>query len=211
MQVIFNMLKKLIVFLCIISPFSLFANDCVKYKQTPKISVLSPLYSTKVVQPDEPMDKYHGNVVATFVEDYDISVDIFYDTDGYCVALKSVDALVGYNDFLIKIDNSNIKNSCSYNAILNHEYKHIDAYLSVMNDLGPDVKSSIFNAANSVMPVFALTRDDIDYVIEKMNYEMRDHPELILIKQKINAAQEIRNKRIDQNEDNHELKSCLIN
>ena len=61
------------------------------------------------------------------------------------------------------------------------------------------------------MPVFALTRDDIDYVIEKMNYEMRDHPELILIKQKINAAQEIRNKRIDQNEDNHELKSCLIN
>ena len=203
------MLKNLVIFLFIILPFSSFANDCVKYKQTPKISVLSPVYSTNVIQPDEKMDKFHGNVVATFVEDYDIAVDIFYDMGGYCVALKSVDALVGYNDFLIKIDNSNKKNSCSYNAILNHEDKHIDAYLSVMKDLGADVKSSIFNAASSVMPIFVSTRDDIDYVIEKMNYEMREHPELILMKQKIDAAQEIRNKRVDQNEDNNELNKCV--
>ena len=80
-----------------------------------------------------------------------------------------------------------------------------------MDDLQSDIKSSIFNAADSVMPIFVSSRKDIDSAIEEINYEMRHHPELILMKQKITAAEEIRNKRIDQNEDNHELKSCLIN
>ena len=39
--------------------------------------------------------------------------------------------------------------------------------------------------------------------------KIQQHPDLILIKQKINAAQEIRNKRLDQNETGTELKSCF--
>jgi hypothetical protein len=120
-----------------------------------------------------------------------------------------VDALIGYNDFSVKIDMSHTPGSCSYNAILNHENKHIDAYLSVLDDLDTDIQSSVFNAADSVMPIFVSTHEDIDFAIEEINYEMRRHPELILMKQKITAAEEIRNKRIDQNEDNYELKSCL--
>ena len=72
-----------------------------------------------------------------------------------------------------------------------------------------DIKDSVFNAANSVMPVFVRSRQDIESVIENMNYEIQSHPDVVLIKQKINAAQEIRNKRVDQNEDNSELKECF--
>ena len=206
---IFNMFKKTLIFIFFIFPVSCFANDCVKYKQTPKININSPIYNKTVIQSNELMDKFHGNVVATLVEDYDIAVDLFHAERGYCVVLKSVDALIGYNDFSVKIDSSHKKGSCSYNAILNHEDKHINAYLSVLDDLGTDVKNSVFNAADSVMPIFVPLREDIDSAIEEMNYEMRRHPELILMKQKITAAEEIRNKRIDQNEDNHELKSCF--
>lgn len=203
------MLKKILIFALL--PISCFANDCIKYKKTPKININSPVYKKSVIQPNEQMDKFHGNVVATLIEDYDIAVDIFYVSNGYCVALKSVDSLIGYNDFSVKIDMSHTPGSCSYNAILNHENKHIDAYLSVLDDLDTDIQSSVFNAADSVMPIFVSTHEDIDSAIEEINYEMRRHPELILMKQKITAAEEIRNKRIDQNEDNYELKSCMIN
>lgn len=206
---IFNMLKNIVIFALCFLPVLSFANDCVKYKQTPSINVNSPIYKKNIIQSNEQMDKFHGNVIATLVEDYDIAVDIFSTPGGYCVVLKSVDALIGYNDFSVKIDGSHKSGSCSYNAVLNHEDKHINAYLSVMDDLGMDINSSIFNAADSIMPIFVSSRDDIDFAVEEINYEMRQHPELILMKQKINAAQEIRNKRVDQNEDNHELKSCL--
>ncbi len=203
------MLKKFLIFAICFSSISCFANDCIKYKQTPKVNIASPIYRKSVSQSNIQINKNHGNVIATLVEDYDIAVDIFSAPGGYCVVLKSVDALIGYDDFSVKIDYSHEYGSCSYNAILNHEDKHIDAYLSVINDLEFDIESSVFNAADSMMPIFVSSRDDIESAIEEINYEMRGHPELILIKQKINAAMEIRNKRIDQNEDNHELKSCF--
>lgn len=189
-------------------PISSFSDDCVKYKTTPNVKILNPIYKTDVILSDEPMDKFHGNVIATLVEDYDISVDIFSINGGYCVVLKSVDALIGYNDFSVKIDGSHNKGSCSYNAILNHEKKHIDAYLSVIDDLNSDIKNSVFNSANSVMPIFVSNREDIDFAIEEINKKMGAHPESVLMKQKIDASQEIRNKRVDQNEDNSELKMC---
>ena len=43
-----------------------------------------------------------------------------------------------------------------------------------------------------------------------MNQELQSHPELVLIKQKIKAAEEIRNKKIDQNDDGSDLKKCFL-
>ena len=202
------MLKKIFILFLLLAGTNLYANDCVKYKMTPVVNMTVPEYTTRVIQPVEPMNKYHGNVVATLVQDFDLVVDIIMANGGYCVVIKNIDADIGYNDFEIKIDQSNKKNSCTYDAILNHEKKHINAYLSVIYDMKSDLESSVFNAANSVMPVFVAQRDDLDNAIEKMNLEIQSHPDIILIKQKINAAVEIRNKRIDQNETNEELNKC---
>lgn len=202
------MSKNFLFFIFILLPVSLFADDCIKYKMEPGVDIINPKYEKKVIQPIIPMDKFHGNVVATFVEDYDIVVDIIPKNDGYCVVMKNINGVVGYSDFTIKIDKSNKPGTCSYNAVLNHEYKHVDTYLSVVKDMNIDLKDSVFNAANSVMPIFVQYRGDVDSVIEDMNKQMQNHPEIILMKQKINAAQEIRNKRIDQNETNEELNKC---
>jgi len=201
------MFKKILFLLLI--PISVYgADECIQYKQMPDVKIKNPRYKKDIIQPNEPMNKYHGNVLATLVEDYDIVVDIIAKSVGYCVVLKKIDASIGYSDFLIKIDKSHKYDSCSYNAILNHEYKHVNAYLSVTDDLNFDIKNSVFNASDSIMPVFVKDSGDIDFIIENMNIEIRNHPEIILMKQKINAAQEIRNKRVDLDEDNHELKEC---
>ena len=63
-------------------------------------------------------------------------------------------------------------------------------------------------AADSVMPIFIEKESDIDTAFTEINQEFRAHPDLLLVAQKVNAAQEIRNKQIDQNENNSELFSC---
>ena len=59
------------------------------------------------------------------------------------------------------------------------------------------------------MPIFVSDSEDIENAIEQLNKKMQSHPELILIKQKIKAAEEIRNKKIDQNDTGDALKKCI--
>ena len=191
-------------------PFAARADDdCLSYKLTPKITLDVPQWSKEVVQPLRHMDLLHGNVVATMVDNYDIVADITNIEDGYCVALKSVFATVGYSDFLVQIDIRNVPESCTYNAILSHEDEHIRAYLSVIDDHKKELMDSIYTAADSITPIFVRNADDIDAAINELNAELQAHPDLILIKQKIKAAEEIRNKRVDQHDTGQSLQKCF--
>jgi len=184
------------------------ANDCLGYKNIPRIVINVPDWTKRVVQPKEPMDLWHGNVVATLQESYDIATEIRQVKGGFCIGLKSVNITMGFSDFIINIDIRHQPDSCQYNAVLAHEEKHLNTYLSVMDDFMVDLHKSVFAAADSVMPVFVESKDDFDDVIDKMNKELQNHPDLVLIKQKIKAAEEIRNKQIDQEEDYQELNKC---
>ena len=185
------------------------ANECVLYKITPKITVSAPMWTKEVVQPLEPMDLWHGNVVATMVDNYEIVADITSIEDGFCVGIKQVDAEIGYSNFLVQVDIRHQPNTCSYDAVLSHEDQHIREYLSVVEDYNRDLHSALYSAADSVMPVFVYNADDTDSAIEKLNDKIQSHPEMILIKQKIKADEEIRNKRIDKNDNGAALKKCF--
>ncbi len=195
----------LYVFLCF---YPAFANDCLDYKIRPAIYLKSPDWSKNVVQPLQPMDYLHGNVVATMVDNYDIVVDTTSIEDGWCVTLKRVDAVVGYENFTVQIDIRHAPNSCTYNAVMEHEDEHIRTYLSVIDDMQGDLKNAIYAAADAVMPVFVREKSEIDAAIEQLNNQLQSHPDVVLIKQKINAAQEIRNKKIDMRERGENLKKC---
>ena len=185
------------------------ANDCAVYKITPEITINIPDWTKTVTQPDEPMSLLHGNVVATLVNNYDITADYTRVKGGYCIRLKSVDALIGYTDFLVKIDNRHNPKTCSYDAILNHENKHIEAYLSVIDDYKQYIYDSLYSAANSIMPIFIQDQSEMENVVDKLNDDLQNHPDVILTIQKIHAAEEIKNKSIDQQEDYSELKKCI--
>ena len=185
------------------------ANQCLSYKITPKIVINTPDFTKNVILSAKPMDLLHGNVVATLVANYDITAEIIPVYDGYCVVLKSVDAIIGYNDFLVQIDGRHELNSCSYNAILNHENRHIDAYLAVLDDNKKLLHESLYSAADSIMPIFVKDKTDTDDTVSVLNDELQSHPDIILAIQKIHADEEIKNKYIDSVEDDSELKKCL--
>lgn len=205
------MYKKTFVFIifCFLSLPVKAEDDCLAYKLKPSVYLETPSWSKEVVQPLEEMDFYHGNVVATMVDNYDITADITSIEDGFCVSLKSVDALVGYTDFLVNIDIRHVPNSCSYNAVLGHEDEHIRAYLSVIDDNKKELKDAIYKAADSIMPIFVREQSSIESAIDTLNYELQSHPDLILIKQKLKASEEINNKKIDQLETGEALKKCF--
>jgi len=184
-------------------------DDCLGYKLNPKISVHVPDWEKNVVQPLQKMDVLHGNVIATMVDNYEINADITSIEDGFCVALKDVDVVIGYSDFLVQIDISHVPNSCSYNAILSHEDEHIRAYLSIIDDNFDLIKQSLSSAANSIIPIFVNKQSDIESAIDKLNEQLQTHPDIILLKQKIKAEEEIRNKHVDQKDSGRQLKSCF--
>jgi hypothetical protein len=185
------------------------SDDCLEYKLTPKITVNTPSWTKNVVQPLQNMDVLHGKVIATMVDEFDITTDITSIEDGFCVALKNVDVTIGYSDFLVQIDISHKPNTCSYNAIIQHEDEHIRAYLSVIDDNQKLLKQSVKSAADSIIPVFIKNEKDIEYAIDKLNNELQNHPNIVLLKQQLKADEEIRNKNVDLNDNGQSLKKCF--
>jgi len=185
------------------------ADDCLAYKIRPRITVSAPSWTKQVVQPLREMDLLHGDVIATLVDNYDITGDVTGIEDGFCVSLKSVAATVGYSDFLVQIDIRHAPGTCTYNAVLDHEDEHIRAYLGVIDDLQTELHDAIYAAADAVMPIFVRDEADVDSALDMLNQRLQSHPDVILVKQKIRAAEEIRNKRVDENDDGDRIKRCM--
>ena len=95
--------KIFVLFLSLFYIGQLWADDCLVYKNMPRVFIEEPDYTTHIVQPNKNMDLWHGNVVATLVDNYDIITDVKPVNDGYCVVLKTVKSIFGYNDFLVNI------------------------------------------------------------------------------------------------------------
>ncbi|MCQ2574484.1 MAG: hypothetical protein MJ156_00045 [Alphaproteobacteria bacterium] len=185
------------------------ADDCLVYKIMPNVVVNTPEWKKQVVQPLQPMDVLHGNVIATMVDNYEITSDITPIEDGYCVSLKNIEATIGYSDFLVQVDISHKPDTCSYNAILDHEDEHIRAYLSIIEENNLLIRESIAYSANSINPIFVEKQEDIDKTIDMFNEQLQKHPDLILLKQHLKAEEEIKNKHVDQNNMNNTLKKCF--
>ena len=167
-----------------------------------------PEYETNIIVSKQPLEQLHGHVSANLINNYQIILDMYSSGDGFCVVLKKIDAVFGFDKFDVEIDKEHELNSCAYNAVLNHEEKHIDVYLNIIEEFKSEIHDSLFTAADSVMPIFIENESDINFAFEELNQEFASHPDLLLVAQKVNAAQEIRNKQIDQNENNSELYSC---
>ena len=196
--------------MCIITA-AMAEDKCVAFKTKPLVKIHKPDWVKKVGQPLKMMDLYHGNVVATLVDEYDIIVNIdeLPNNGGYCVGIKDIIASIGYSDFSVRIDMRHAMNSCSYKKVLEHEGEHIKAYLSVIDDFQDDLKGSVFSAADSILPIYVQDESDIGSAIDDLNTKLQTHPDLILVKQKISAEEEIRNMKIDEeNKQYQELEHC---
>jgi hypothetical protein len=188
--------------------FSLFADDCLRHKVSPAIRITIPEWTREVAQPDEPMDSMHGSVTASFDEEYDLRVFAQPAESGHCVVLNELDAVVGYTGFLVHIDASHAQGSCEYNMTLDHEDEHIAAHLAALESESENMKKSIQTAADSIMPVFVRSLDGMNSALDKMQDELQSHPDIILMKQKLGAEQEIRNKKVDDRDGGIRINLC---
>lgn len=188
----------------------LLADDCLEYKQKPEVILSKPTYTIEINQPDESMNlTHHGHVIASLSQKTGIETELIFIKTGFCVILKSIDVEFGYNNFLVEIDKIYKENTCPFDAVMAHEQKHINTYLSVIDDFKSDLKNTYFTAADSVMPVFIAKKSEFDNAIEIINNKIKNHPDLILTIQKIKAEEEIRNKKIDQLETGEDLVKCF--
>ncbi|MDR1361473.1 MAG: hypothetical protein LBJ18_04235 [Rickettsiales bacterium] len=185
-----------------------FADDCLSYKINTNVKIIVPEFSVQTVQPAQPMDLLHGNVISTLSENYELGAESAEVPGGFCVYLKSVSGTIGYSDFLVQIDSRHRPGSCGYDMTRAHEQEHIDAHLSVIKDYQDKIAAAIGAAADSVMPVFVRTAADQDAALDELNKKIQTHPDVVLLKQKIAAEEEIRNKRIDQNDPGKRISEC---
>lgn len=186
------------------------ADGCLEYKKNADVNVNLIKTVTQVTQDDGLDDMWHGLVETAWVNEFDIGFFVSPVPGGVCVGIDSVDMNAGYDKFNVKIDVRHKPESCSYNAVLAHENKHINVYNEVAKEFFPELKKSVENAAGAVFPIFVKTYDEVKNASAQLKEKFLEHPDFVLIQQKIEAAQEIRNKRVDQNETGQDLKNCLI-
>ena len=199
---------SIIFYLLSIILFAHSAKACIQHKQTPVINFSLPAYTIKVERIDLG-GNLHGMVSARFQESYTITVDaVPVRGGGYCVALTAVDARAGYTEFIIKIDKRYASGSCEYEIIMAHEMRHVNAYIDTISNFSDALASTIFNAANSVKPRKLCSGCDIDEIIDTMKYEIFSHPEMTLLRQRINATIEFKNRQIDAGHDHTQIARC---
>ena len=187
-----------------------FANDCVKYKKTPNVKIENPEWKKTIKQSDKELDlALHGHVMARMMIGNSIQVETLFIKKGFCVSVTDINVIFGYDDFAVEIDKNYEPGSCAYNAVMEHEQKHIDVYLALIDEYKDDLEKAAQVAADSIMPEFVKTQSEIGTAIEKLNEKFQSHPEIVLIKQKIMAEQEIRNKKIDDQDDGAKLLECF--
>lgn len=203
-------MKKFVIFFSLFNCFifSSVANDCLRHKTSPQVKIINTKWKQRVVQSEQPIDSLHGVVIASFDEEYDLQVSAIPVKSGYCVVLNGLNATIGYTDFLINIDNSYNLDSCEYKIILEHEQEHISAYLQAFDEELENMKKSIQFASNSIMPIFVPSLDGVSSALDKMQQEFQSHPDVILMKQKLDAQQEILNKKVDQRDDGKRINLC---
>jgi carboxypeptidase C (cathepsin A) len=199
-----------IFFIVTFFPLIINASDCLQYKVSPTIDIEIPKSSVSVTQPEKKMDLLHGDVVSTLSEEYEIGYEIHHINDGLCLCVKSVKAIVGYTNFVVQIDKSHEPNSCQFNAVKEHEYEHINAHLSVIDDEKEEIRQTVSDAANSVMPIFIEDKKDLDTAMNDLEKSLQGQPQIGLMRKKIYAEQEIRNKKVDINDRGERIQKCFV-
>lgn len=201
-------MKKSLLFFLGIFVFGAANADCMDYKISPSVNIKQLKWTERTAQPKTEMNSLHGSVAASFNEEYDLHIMTFPDKTGVCVVLSGVDAKLGYTEFLINIDRAHKKDSCEYNLTLKHEKKHIAAHISAFDNELNNMKESIKIASDSIMPIYIKNMDLADDAMNDIQEQIQQHPSIVLMKQKLNANQEILNKKVDDGSDNKLINNC---
>ena len=165
------MVKKLFcVLLCCGFVFHADANEnsCAKYKKIPEINVERADWKTTVSQSDDDLWPRAGYVKIEPFSSFLPGVSYAFNGKYYCVILESVSVEIGFNDFNIFVDKKYEKDSCEYNAVLNHENHHINDAVAAFDKIFPEIEIALRDIVNDIEPVYTQDVDEIPVIVENM-------------------------------------------
>lgn len=72
----------------------------------------------------------------------------------YCVTVDKITARLGFADTVVYVDRRYAKNSCNYNAIMQHEQGHVEINQQVMLRYIPVIMDRLKRAAGQLKPIY---------------------------------------------------------
>ena len=97
-----------------------FAGVCDKFKKSPEINLEKSDWDIIIKPSDEDLWPIGGFVNVRPFSSLTPNIGYVFNGKYYCVFLNNIDATVGFRDFEITIDKKYDKDSCEYNAVLDH-------------------------------------------------------------------------------------------
>jgi len=77
----------------------------------------------------------------------------------FCAVIESLDAGVGYTDFIVYIDRKYLQGSCEYRLIRNHEDEHVGIYRDNLIHYAPLLRKELTDAVRRMGPIYVDSAD----------------------------------------------------
>ncbi len=116
---------------------------------------------------------------------------------GYCLVLNQVDTSFGIPEFEVFIDKKIPKDSCIYNAIYNHELKHIKSDLSLIEDYKNEYYQIVKNLIYKQKPKYIKSENNVSDELDKISKYINESPEMINFIEKIQKEKKYKDSKID--------------
>ncbi|MBR4507599.1 MAG: hypothetical protein IKP24_03635 [Alphaproteobacteria bacterium] len=206
------MVKKLLFGLCCLFCADLYAADdlCNQYKKIPDVNVLRENGGVKIQSSNDDLWPKGGYVNVMPFGSFAPKISYVFNGKYYCVFLDSVDAKIGFKDFEVVIDKKYKKDSCEYNAILEHENHHIADSRKALDSVFQDVDVALHNISNDIMPIYVENVDNVPIAFETIQNKIVDDVRLKNLVEKFKKQQENDASILDGTED-EKIKKCIEN
>ena len=89
-----------------------------------------------------------------------------------------MDVEAGFNDFEIFIDKKYEKDTCEYNAVLEHENHHISDAVAALDDLFDNLKPVLQDVINNIEPIYVENVDDVPQAFDKISDKIVNNKKL---------------------------------
>ncbi len=185
------------------------AYNCDEYKKSPDINIEKSQWKININKSQDDLWPKAGYVnVMPF---HQIAPKIAYSFNGkyFCVFLDSVDVTVGFYDFDIYIDKKYKKDSCEYNAVLEHENHHINDAVKAFDKIFPEIEKDLYDVVKDIQPIYTENVDDVPVAVDKIRDEIIKSEKLHKLEQKFQEQQKHDAEILDGTPDEM-LKKCTL-
>ncbi len=173
------MVKKIILVIgCFIYMNSAIAGQCDSYKKNPELNIKKSSWEIHVNNSEGDLWPKAGYVQISPFSSFQPKIGYAFNGKYFCVFLDSMDVEAGFNDFEIFIDKKYEKDTCEYNAVLEHENHHISDAVAALDNLFDNLEPVLQDVINNIEPIYVENVDDVPQAFDKISDQIVNNKKL---------------------------------